>query len=235
MGAHRRLGAITAALALAACCLGAPSPAVAANSGGTVQMYRLYNPYSGEHFYTGDADEKDDVVRAGWHYEGIGWVAPGHSDTPVYRLYNRFAGDHHYTKDARERADLVRVGWADEGVGWYSDDNQSVPLYRQYNPYAKTGTHNYTTDRSEHNKLISLGWRDESVGWHGVQGVTPYRPGTGTSSTTPAGQVDPVYVTKTGEKFHRQSCPSTSGKATSSLLRVDALRRGLEACKVCRP
>ena len=36
------------------------------------EMYRLYNPNSGEHFYTADADEKGNLVRVGWRYEGIG-------------------------------------------------------------------------------------------------------------------------------------------------------------------
>ncbi|MDR2976281.1 MAG: hypothetical protein LBV19_03125, partial [Streptococcaceae bacterium] len=49
-----------------------------------VDMLRLYNPNSGEHFYTAGPAEKDNLVKAGWEYEGIGWVAPD-SGTPVYR------------------------------------------------------------------------------------------------------------------------------------------------------
>ncbi|MDE5757872.1 MAG: hypothetical protein K2H85_04585, partial [Allobaculum sp.] len=85
-------------------------------------MNRLYNPNSGEHFYTKDNHEKDVLVELGWQYEGIGWVAPTGpvAQAPVYRLYNPNAGDHHYTKDANEKDTLVRVGWSFEGVGWYS-------------------------------------------------------------------------------------------------------------------
>lgn len=36
-------------------------------------MYRLYNPNSGEHFYTASASERDVLARVGWVYEGIGW------------------------------------------------------------------------------------------------------------------------------------------------------------------
>ena len=39
----------------------------------TVPMHRLYNPNSGEHFYTGSVEERDMLVSAGWIYEGIGW------------------------------------------------------------------------------------------------------------------------------------------------------------------
>ncbi len=130
-------------------------------------MYRLYNPNSGEHFYTANKNESDYLDKIGWNYEGIGWYAPQTSKTPVYRLYNPNAGDHHYTTNPNERNMLIRVGWRDEGIGWYSDDAKSVPLYRQYNPNAKTGTHNYTTNKAENDVLIRLGWRGEGIGWYG--------------------------------------------------------------------
>ena len=135
----------------------------------TQPMYRLYNPNSGEHFYTAKAAELDHLVSVGWDYEGIGWVAPVKSDTPVYRLYNRVAGDHHYTTSGGERDYLVTVGWKYEGVGWYSDDARGVPLYRQYNPNAVTGSHNYTTNAGERDFLVANGWIDEGIGWYGVK------------------------------------------------------------------
>ena len=46
-------------------------------------MHRLYNPNSGEHFYTASVKERDGLVSAGWKYEGVGWTAPGLSSTPV--------------------------------------------------------------------------------------------------------------------------------------------------------
>jgi len=133
----------------------------------TQVMYRLYNPYSGEHFYTASISERDDVVAAGWTDEGIGWIAPMEGD-PVYRVYNSFAGEHHYTLSVEERDNLVAAGWTDEGIGWYSDPNKSVPLYREYNPYMFSCNHNYTTSREEHDGLVALGWHDEGVAWYGV-------------------------------------------------------------------
>ncbi len=146
------------------------SRAVAAETEPTnkVTMFRLYNPNSGEHFYTGNETEKTDLVKAGWRDEGIGWIAPVKSNTPVYRLYNGNAGDHHYTLDAKERDNLVSAGWKSEDIGWYSDDEKSVPLYREYNPNAVTGTHNYTTDKAEHDGLVKAGWKDEGIGWYAV-------------------------------------------------------------------
>ncbi|KAB5603116.1 hypothetical protein EHS19_10455, partial [Bifidobacterium jacchi] len=74
----------------------------------------------GEHFYTANGAERNMLVAKGWRYEGVGWIAPASSKTPVYRLYNRNAGDHHYTMNAAERNMLVAKGWRYEGIGWYS-------------------------------------------------------------------------------------------------------------------
>ena len=131
-------------------------------------MFRVYNPNSGEHFYTSNEFERSNLISLGWHDEGIGWVAPYSSNTPVYRLYNENGGEHHYTTSLAERNNLISLGWNDEGIGWYSDDSQTVPLYRQYNPNAFANNHNYTTSLGENDWLVSLGWRAEGIGWYGV-------------------------------------------------------------------
>ena len=131
-------------------------------------MYRLYNPNTGEHFYTSSVSERDSLSNVGWKYEGVGWIAPTAGD-PVYRLYNSNApgGDHHYTMDAAERDQLVRYGWKYEGIGWYSGG--SVPLYRQYNPNALSGTHNYTVDKVENDNLVAVGWKAEGIAWYALR------------------------------------------------------------------
>lgn len=142
---------------------GSGEPAV-----GERTMYRLYNPNTGEHFYTATEEERDDLSRVGWTYEGIGWIAPTTGD-PVYRLYNPNApgGDHHYTGSKEERDNLVSVGWRYEGIGWYSGG--PVKIYRQYNPNASSGTHNYTASLEENDMLVSLGWRYEGIGWDALR------------------------------------------------------------------
>ena len=144
------------------------SSGICTNRVAPVDMYRLYNPNSGEHFYTSSIEERNVLIDAGWNYEGVGWIAPATSSTPVYRLYNPYAGEHHYTTSVDERNNLISVGWNDEGIGWYSDENCSIPLYRQYNPNEYANNHNYTTSQEENNYLISIGWRGEGVGWYGV-------------------------------------------------------------------
>ena len=90
------------------------------------EIYRLYNPNSGVHFYTSSSVERASLTEAGWSDEGIGWKAPatGFSDTPVYRVYSQSTGDHHYTMDEEEKYYLVSVGWTDEGICWYSDEHR---------------------------------------------------------------------------------------------------------------
>lgn len=134
-----------------------------------VSMHRLYNPNSGEHFYTAADNEKNHLVSVGWKYEGEGWKAPEKSNAPVYRLYNPNAGDHHYTLDEKEKEALIKLGWNYEGIGWYSDENKAVPLYREYNPNAKAGSHNYTPNKNEHDHLTSIGWKDEGIAWYGLK------------------------------------------------------------------
>lgn len=138
---------------------------------GSGEMYRVYNPNSGEHFYTSNKAEKDHLVNLGWKYEGIGWKAPTVSNYPVYRLYNANGGEHHYTMNKAEKDMLVKAGWKYEGIGWYSanpDDKSSVPLLREYNPNAFANNHNYTVNKAEHEWLVSLGWKDEGKAWYAV-------------------------------------------------------------------
>ena len=144
-----------------------PTPEPQPEPTATNAMFRLYNPNSGEHFYSSSTVERDHLVSLGWQDEGTGWIAPT-SGNAVYRLYNPYAGEHHYTLSAAERDMLVSVGWNDEGIGWYSDSAQSVPLYRVYNPNEYANNHHYTTSAAERDMLLSIGWQDEGVSWYGV-------------------------------------------------------------------
>ncbi|WP_159721764.1 polysaccharide lyase family 8 super-sandwich domain-containing protein [Enterococcus sp. CSURQ0835] len=129
----------------------------------TVPLHRLYNPHSGEHFYTLDDGEKTSLIKAGWHDEGsIGKTAATGED--VYRLYNPNTGDHHYTKSVIERDSLIRVGWQTEGVAFKSAG--PTQILRLYNPNAAAGSHHYTQHESEKNQLVKAGWQAEGVGWN---------------------------------------------------------------------
>ena len=152
----------------------ANNQSLALNASTNVKMFRLYNPYSGEHFYTENIAEKSKLLGLGWNDEGVGWYAPSTSNTPVYRLYNPYNGDHHYTMNKEESDYLDGIGWNAEGVGWYSDDNRSVKLYRQFNPYnTGAGSHNYTVSKEENDFLASIGWQTEGEAWYGIDPSNP--------------------------------------------------------------
>lgn len=131
-------------------------------------IYRLYNPNSGEHFYTSDLNEATSIAGVGWRWEGIGWLAPV-SGVPVYRLYNPNSGDHHYTMDEHEQDELARLGWMREGVSWRSEEEAGVLISRLYNPNAQTGTHHYTADANEYATLPSIGWSAEGEAWRATR------------------------------------------------------------------
>lgn len=134
---------------------------------GQSEVYRLYNRYTGEHFYTKSYTERTHLLSVGWQNEGIGWITSS-SGTPVYRVYNPYAsgGDHYYTTSKYEAQQLVKKGWRWDNNGapaFYS--NGSKNLYVAYNPNAKSGAHNYTTSAYEQNTLLKKGWKYGAVAW----------------------------------------------------------------------
>lgn len=135
-------------------------------------MYRLYNPNSGEHFYTGSEEERDMLANLGWQYEGVAWHAPIFEGNPVYRVFNPNSGDHHYTMSQDEVDNLTALGWQYEGVCWNSAFEGSEQ-YRLYNPNADLGSHHYTSSVEERDYLVSLGWIHEGTGWLGVVARVP--------------------------------------------------------------
>ena len=125
-------------------------------------MFRLYNPNSGEHLYTKSASERDRCSAVGWNYEGVAFRVPNTSSIPMYRLYNPNSGDHHYTTNATERDWLKGFGWVYEGVAWHGAPT-GADVYRMYNPNLQVGTHHYTMSAAERDWLKGLGWIYEGV------------------------------------------------------------------------
>lgn len=131
-----------------------------------VNMYRMYDPNSGEHFYTGSDEEKDNLVAAGWDYEGIGFTFPLTTGKPVYRLYEPVTGEHLYTMDEEEKEILLAKGWNYEGVAFNSGFEAEVPQYRLHNPNATRGAYHFTASDVERDFLISAGWVYQGIGWY---------------------------------------------------------------------
>lgn len=133
-------------------------------------IYRLYNPNSGEHFYTMDCDEMHALSSLGWRQEGVAWQSYIEDDAmPVYRLYNPNSGDHHYTADQREYSILGKLGWRQEGISWKAapaQDTYYQAVYRLYNPNATVGQHHFTRSYEEARALVALGWKNENIAFY---------------------------------------------------------------------
>lgn len=139
----------------------------------TLNVFRLYNPNTGEHFYTTGMFERNSLIAEGWNNEGVGWGSPTTGDA-VYRLYNPNAkgGDHYYTVSSFEKDSLLKKGWRYEGIGWYSGGD--IDVYVAYNPNAQSGAHNYTIGSTEQNYLLDNGWKYGSTAWKSVSAKVVY-------------------------------------------------------------
>ena len=133
-----------------------------------VAMYRMYNPNTGEHFYTGSTVERDNLVVAGWHYEGEGFRFYANDPDPVYRLFEPATGEHLYTMDEDEKTYLLANGWNYEGVAFNSAADDEAPQYRLHNPNATVGAYHFTNSTVERDNLISLGWEYQGIGWYSL-------------------------------------------------------------------
>lgn len=120
-------------------------------------VYRVYFPGTGEHLYTADKWEKDQLVGQGWSSEGVAWTC-GDPDIPVYRLYQP-GKKHLFTADYDEALTLTDAGWIFEGVDFFASKD-GTPVFRAYN--RQTGDHLLTADRLEYEAVTSkLGYSGE--------------------------------------------------------------------------
>ena len=133
----------------------------------THSMYRMFNPNSGEHFYSGSMEERLTLEAAGWKYEGIAFTFPASTGKPVYRLYDRDnTKEHLYTMDEEEKAKLIAEGWIYEGIAFNSGETDEVPQYRLHNPNATIGAYHFTADETEKATLLAAGWEDQGIGFY---------------------------------------------------------------------
>ena len=134
-----------------------------------IPVYRLYNPFSGEHLYTGSQKELTALADLGWKKEGIAFHVKRQGEVTVYRLYNPVSGDHLFTGNVQEKESLLQNGWNDEGIAWRCDKGSGIAVYRLYNPNAENGTHLLTCRSDERDSLVSLGWIYEGIAFFTLQ------------------------------------------------------------------
>jgi len=135
-----------------------------------VDMFRMYNPNTGEHFYTGSEEEKNNLVAVGWQYEGIGFTFPANTGAPVHRLFDPGTGEHLYTMDEAEKAALEAKGWNYEGIAFNSAYDTEAVQHRLHNPNATVGAYHFTFSEEERQNLIHAGWEYQGIGWYSCYG-----------------------------------------------------------------
>ena len=112
------------------------------NQPGTTPLFRLFNPNSGDHFYTTNPAEVNFAIGVGYRSEGIACDVFSSSQpgtTSLFRLFNPNSGDHFYTTDkAEDQSAVANDGYQDEGIachvyGLANAPGGTTPLYRLYN------------------------------------------------------------------------------------------------------
>ena len=64
----------------------------------------------------------------------------------------------------------------------------------------------------------------------------PQTPAIGVSDPDiPADLSDLVYITESGDKYHREDCRYIRGKEAAAVPREEARRQWKEPCKICNP
>lgn len=124
----------------------------------TTNLFRLYNPVNGDHFYTTSTVERDNAAaNLGYVREDaadttyFAFTSPGHGRVALYRLFNPNSGDHFYTTSEFERDNAwTNLGYVKEGIACFVFDSWhpgTVPFFRLYD--SSNGDHFYTTSQSE--------------------------------------------------------------------------------------
>lgn len=146
----------------------------------SVDLFRLYNPNSGAHLLTADANEYETLRSLGWRGEGAKATQPTagskSAGVEVFRLYNKSNGDHHYTADANEYEELQKAGWIGEGAKFRSATEGGSPVYRLWNTQhtenGGAGSHLWTADANEYEELPTAepagAWRQEDISWYAL-------------------------------------------------------------------
>lgn len=142
----------------------------------TVDVYRMYNTVSGDHFFTTDINEIDTISGTdSWICEGVFFETFTVGD-PVYRLYNPKINQRFYTSDLNEiRVLTTKKGWSLENNGepmFYSGGNFSI--YRLYD--IDSCDHIMTPTLGYYNSLRSTdGIFGENIAFYVASVARPFR------------------------------------------------------------
>lgn len=124
-------------------------------------IYRLYNKNAGQHHYTTNHAEAQELVGAGWTLENTDMRVKG-GTVQQYRLYNPNNGAHLTTGSQGEAVELACNGWTLEGYA-FKTPASGKKVIRLYNP--NNGDHLYTPSETEVSSCEKAGWNNEGVAY----------------------------------------------------------------------
>ncbi|RSX53692.1 KxYKxGKxW signal peptide [Bifidobacterium goeldii] len=148
---------------------------------GNTNLYRVYNPNNGDHYFTTDKVEATRLVQLGWKGEGVKYhVVAARSNsyntgvkddegkyiydsvsanlgTAVWSVYNPNTGEHLLTFEGEANV-LAKSGWVKEDIKFYTSQHGDAAVVRVYNPNTQGPAHVYTNG-GEASVLASLGWK----------------------------------------------------------------------------
>ena len=118
-------------------------------------VFRFFNPASGEHFFTSSQDERNQIIGQGsLTFEGTAFEtgSTAVADTAVFRFFNTVNGTHLFTASSGERDALDHTpGFIEEGVGFYAygdlGGGTHAPVYRFFD--TASGNHFFTASEAE--------------------------------------------------------------------------------------
>lgn len=99
-------------------------PSAGGESGGLIDIHRLYDPKSKDHLLTTNDLELISAQKLGYLYEGVAGrayspsLAAGAGLTTVQRYFNPKTGEHFYTNSTVEIGTLGSLGYTPEGAAW---------------------------------------------------------------------------------------------------------------------
>ncbi|MCB2186564.1 MAG: hypothetical protein KQJ78_09115 [Deltaproteobacteria bacterium] len=135
----------------------ATPPVIPSQPGGWMPMYRAYNPYAANHFFTASYAEFANAVVNGFYNESTGSNTLFYVNqnalagtTLLYRLYNPTDGQHYLTPSTAEVAVLTALGWVyerDEGRIYPAATAGATEIRHLYN--VVSGDHLYTGSAPE--------------------------------------------------------------------------------------
>jgi hypothetical protein len=129
---------------------------------GVTTVSRLYNPKTGDHMFSIQANEISAAVHSGYVMEVadalFAYLAPQSGGTTVYRYYNPKNGDHMFTTSTGE----VGAPYLSEGPVFYFSSSPTLPVDRLYNP--GNGDHFFSRNMDEVDSVNCLNPRYHNDG-----------------------------------------------------------------------